>query len=367
VNKSNLYSWSSCTILAIVILFLIRLESIDLPPMDAHYFRQALTLGVARNYIEWDANLFHPRTLLCDSRDGKVVMEFPIYNYLISIIWRIFGEHNWGFRLLTLIVSSIGLWHFYQIGRRITSAKASLAATIIFGTSIAFIYARKAMPDVFSLSMVFIGISYGWSYLEKGKPWRLILFTLFTTAGILSKIPSATVVVFLAWPLFFDKSIDFKNKLWVCAGGLIALLAMVTWYFIWIPWAEKHFGQPFFFRLGVGTTWDQLTKNSWVFTKERFYPIALQSRLAYIFLIAGLCLMLIKRNHKLLVSFVFITIVFLIFILQVGEVFSLHEYYIIPYVPCGEGAGYAGGIVSAAMDGQASARAVARWIKEKYH
>lgn len=35
--------------------------------------------------------------------------------------------------------------------------------------------------------------------------------------------------------------------------------------------------------------------------------------------------------------------------------------------PCGEGAGYAGGILSAAMDGQAAARAVARWIKEKYH
>ncbi|MFZ1677867.1 MAG: FAD-binding protein [Saprospiraceae bacterium] len=35
--------------------------------------------------------------------------------------------------------------------------------------------------------------------------------------------------------------------------------------------------------------------------------------------------------------------------------------------PCGEGAGYAGGIVSAAMDGQASARSVVRWIKEKYH
>lgn len=33
--------------------------------------------------------------------------------------------------------------------------------------------------------------------------------------------------------------------------------------------------------------------------------------------------------------------------------------------PCGEGAGYAGGIVSAAMDGQFSGRAVANWIKEK--
>jgi hypothetical protein len=34
--------------------------------------------------------------------------------------------------------------------------------------------------------------------------------------------------------------------------------------------------------------------------------------------------------------------------------------------PCGEGAGYAGGIVSAAMDGQFSANAVAARIKEKY-
>jgi uncharacterized FAD-dependent dehydrogenase len=34
--------------------------------------------------------------------------------------------------------------------------------------------------------------------------------------------------------------------------------------------------------------------------------------------------------------------------------------------PCGEGAGYAGGIMSAAMDGQFSARAVAKQVKEKY-
>lgn len=34
--------------------------------------------------------------------------------------------------------------------------------------------------------------------------------------------------------------------------------------------------------------------------------------------------------------------------------------------PCGEGAGYAGGIVSAAMDGQFIAQCVASWLKEKY-
>jgi len=30
--------------------------------------------------------------------------------------------------------------------------------------------------------------------------------------------------------------------------------------------------------------------------------------------------------------------------------------------PCGEGAGYAGGIISAAMDGQKVAQALAKWI-----
>ena len=34
--------------------------------------------------------------------------------------------------------------------------------------------------------------------------------------------------------------------------------------------------------------------------------------------------------------------------------------------PCGEGAGYAGGIVSAAIDGERCAEAVARWLAERH-
>ena len=35
------------------------------------------------------------------------------------------------------------------------------------------------------------------------------------------------------------------------------------------------------------------------------------------------------------------------------------------FFPCGEGAGYAGGIISAAMDGQNVAKSVAQYIGEK--
>ena len=206
-------------------LFIIRLEKIDLAPFDTHAFRQSLTLGVARNYLEWDWNLFAPRTILCDSRPGFEVMEFPVLNYAIFILWKVFGEHNWCFRLLGLVVASVGLWHLYRIFQRLVPERAALAGTVLFGTSVAFIYARKAMPDVFSLSLVLTGVSLGWDYLEKGKNWRLWTFCAVTALGLLSKIPSATAMTLLLWPML-DRNIALKRKGMLTVAGVIAVAAM---------------------------------------------------------------------------------------------------------------------------------------------
>lgn len=316
----------------ILLLFIIRLENIDLPPLDVHAYRQCLTLGVARNYLEIDWNLFAPRTILCDSRPGFEVMEFPILNYTIALLWRVFGEHDWCFRLLGITVASLGLWHFHGIARRYVDARSALAGTVLFGTSIAFIYARKAMPDVFSLSLVLIGVNIGLDYLEKGKSWRLALVALITAAGLLSKIPSATALAFLVVP-FFDPSNLLERKIKLTGALAVAIAAMSAWYFVWIPWAEKAYDHAWFFRLGLSRAWHEAFDEAWVYTKERFYPIALQSRLAFFACVSGLVWMFIKKQWKLAACWAISSVVFFYFILQVGKVFSGHEYYIIPYTP----------------------------------
>lgn len=316
----------------ILVLALVRLENINLPPLDQHAYRQCLTLGVARNYLEIDDNIFQPRTILCDSRPGFEVMEFPALNYAIFLLWKIFGEQNWCFRLLGVVVASIGLWHLNQILRRLVTDRAALAGTVLFGTSIAFIYARKAMPDVFSLSMVLIGVNIGWTYLEKGKWWRLPLFTVITAIGLLSKIPSACALVLLVLPVF-DREIALKRKIWLTVAGSIAVAAMSAWYFVWIPWAEKEYQHGWFFGLSYAETWRQVTVESWGDTKSRFYPIALQSRVAFLLFLFGFVWMVVKKQWKLLINWLLYSAIFLFFILQVGKVFSVHEYYIIPYVP----------------------------------
>lgn len=316
----------------ILVLFLLRLENIDLAPLDMHAYRQSLTLGVARNFLEWDANIFQPRTILCDSRPGFEVMEFPVLNYAIFLMWKIFGEYNWCFRLLNLILASFGLWHFYKIARRVTNDRAALASTVLFGTSIAYIYARKAMPDVFSLSLVLIGVNMGWEYLERGKTWRLVAFTVATALGLLSKIPAAAALVFLVLP-YFDRTFEWKRKIRLTIGGAIAFAAMSAWYFVWIPWAEVEYHHGWFFRLGLERAWYELFIKFWDYTKERFFPIALQSRWAYLFLVSGLLLMIKEKQYTLLLNWFLYSAVFLCFMLQVGQTFSGHEYYVIPYVP----------------------------------
>ena len=314
------------------VLFMVRLYHLDLAPVDIHSYRQGLTLGTAKCFLEVDWNIFRPRTILCDSRPGFEVMEFPLLNYTIFLLWKVFGEANWVFRLLGIAVASLGLWHFYKIALRFMLPKGALASAVLFGTSICFMYARKAMPDVFSLSLVLTGISIGWDYLEKGRWWRLPLFAFFAGAGLLSKIPSAAAMVLLVVP-FFDRRILLSRKVWFALFGALAVGAMSAWYFVWIPWAEQAHHHSWFFHLPLRQAWYELWIKASRYTEDRFVPDALQSRGAYVFLVLGIFFVFFRKNYALLATWLLYSALFLVFMLQVGIVFCSHEYYVIPYLP----------------------------------
>jgi len=315
----------------IVVLFLIRLENIDLAALDEHSWRQTITLGVARNYMEVDANFFHPRTVICDSRGGILAQEFPLYNYLVFLLWKVFGAHNWCFRLLSLVVASVGLFAFSKIARRLTDERAALFATVMFGVSIAFTYGRKAMPDVFAVSLVLMGLDWGWRYLEEKKGWQLALFFVFSALGMLCKMPAACVMALFVWPVLnreTENGVRFK----LIGAGALATAAMAAWYFIWVPWAEKTYGFPLFYPQSFAEGWKQLVDMRHD-TFARFYPIALTSKIAFGFCVIGLAWAIWKKNWPILLTFGLSAAVLFFFMLKAGLTFAGHVYYIIPFVP----------------------------------
>ena len=315
----------------VLLLFLARLESIDLPITDEHCWRESITLGVSRNYLEWDANFFHPRTVLCDSRSGIQAQEFPLLNYAITLMWKVFGEQNWCGRLLVLLVGSLGLLSFEAIVRRLSNSRLALFAMVILGMSVTFRFARKPMPDVFALSLVFMGIHMAYRYLENGRWLPLIGYFLLTALGLLSKMPMACLMPFLLPGLLDTEKIPRRRAV-VLGVGAFSVAVMAAWYFLWVPWAEKTYGFPLFFAYSMKEGWQTLTEQGWRIW-ERFYPIALVSHIAFALFVIGIFRSSFKYKVATRLMFAAGAAMFLFFIIKSGHVFPTHTYYVIPIVP----------------------------------
>jgi len=316
----------------IILYFLIRLFHITQPPLEiAHNWRQSTGLMVSRNFYEIDANIFYPRVDMAGEKTGITGTEFPLFNYLIYLVAKVFGWDDWYGRLINLIVSSIGIYWFFKILDKSFNSRVAFYSSFILLNSLWFAYSRKTMPDTFSLALVLGGLYYGLQYLSRGKRWRLFLFAVFSFCGIMSKIPAGYILAVLILP-FLDGKVPVSRKLLMALSFGFISIPVVWWYFIWVPYLVTHYE---FWHYYMGTTFvngaheiathlDQAI--------EKFYFAALNYIGSALF-IAGLVSAVYKREKLLLAVFCLCFGAFVIFILKAGFAFYHHNYYIIPFVP----------------------------------
>ena len=131
----------------IVIFFLLRLIGITNPPLEVgHNWRQTTVTMVARNFVEVDNNILYPRIDIAGEKTGITGMEFPLLNYLIYGLSKLFGYQHWYGRLINLLISSFGLWFFFKLVRKYFTEEVAFNATIILAVSIWFTPCPKLVP-----------------------------------------------------------------------------------------------------------------------------------------------------------------------------------------------------------------------------
>jgi len=314
----------------VLLFFVIRLYGITNPPLEgAHSWRQVTVNMVARNFLEIDSNILYPRVDMAGEKTGITGMEFPLLNYLIFLISKLFGFAHWYGRLLNLVVSSIGVYFFYLLIKKYFQPKLAFYAGIILLSSIWFNYSRKIMPDTFSVSFVLISIYYALKFLDRGTYWRLLLFFIFATLGVLSKIPSIYLLTILCIPLF-DKNILIKRKLSVVLAGSGALVIISSWYFYWVPYLVSTYE---YWHYYMGTSFIHGFKELITHfdqAAEKFYFDAL-NYVGFGMFVMGIIFAFIKKNKLLINIFIITTLFFAIFMIKAGYTFAHHSYYIIPY------------------------------------
>jgi hypothetical protein len=316
----------------IVLFFLIRMIGISNPPLDAsHNWRQCTGIMAARNFLEVDPCILYPRVDDNAGNSGVVGMEFPVMNYGIFLLSKLFGFHDWFGRLINLIVSSFGVYFFFRLIEKYINKQTAFASAIILLSSIWFSFSRKTMPDTFCMSLTIIGIWYMLKYVDTGKIGTMLLAFLFITLGVLSKIPALYLFVIFALP-FFSKNISFTRKLLICISLALTLVCTWWWYFYWNPALSVTFG--LWYNLGEPFTQgmrDVLSHSELAF--HRFYFDGLQSIVAIIALGIGLFYMVKKKNRLMLYIVGLLTVGFVLYAFKSGFYFYHHNYYIIPYAP----------------------------------
>lgn len=322
---NNIWFW-------IGLFFLIRLVGITNPPLEiGHSWRQTTGLMVARNFVEVSPNILYPRIDETGGGAGIIGMEFPLLNYLIYLWSLVFGYSHWAGRLINLTVSSVGIYFFYRIVKRFFSNRVALLAAVVLLSSIWFSFSRKIMPDTFCISLMFIGSWFGLSYLLEGKAYNLILYGVFTALGVLSKIPAGIYLGLFVIPLV-AREIPLRRKLvWVVPTAAV-LLAVYWWYFIWNVHLSESYGNWYNSGGSIAAGADEILTN-FDATLKNFYFNALHSFVFLAVFVAGLVLMVVKKEKYLLVAFFVTLAIFIVYILKSGFYFHHHNYYIIPFVP----------------------------------
>lgn len=317
--------------LLILVFFFIGLYDIQQPPLDKHDWRQTLTLSIAENFLE-HPNPLYPRTDIGGDTEGIMAAEFPAFNYLLAMLFKVFGVHYWLGRLLNWLVSCLGLWFFYQLITKVLNPRAGYYALLAMMSSIVFEYARKSMPDTFALSLSIIGVSLLWRFMERGVTRDLIAGLALATVGMLSKIPFVMVLTFLILPILnADVAGLYKKRLVV--GLIPSGLVVLFWYGFWMPYLLEHYKNQLIWPVSLMEGWkiivEEYGKDSWwMLTDAPFHFI-----IPFLFAVMGLGQALAGKSQSMKYFIGTYAVLFFAFVLKTGTVFPTHDYYVIPLLP----------------------------------
>ena len=256
-NKRGFFNLNFFIILALIIAFIIMLWPFISPRLPytawVHEWRQCDVLSVARNYFRESMNFFYPRIDQRRNLTGITGMEFPLYNYILALLYVISGKviPFYG-KILSFIFS---LCSIYMINKIISfdefSKKYPINPAVLlfcaFCSQYFFAFSVAVMPEFLAMLLSLSGFYYFIKYTKYSKNSYLIFSCILFCLGMLVRPYAAFfgIIMFL-----YCISNLFNNKkefLKILISGILVLIPFVIWYGYWAPHLDNTYGVHYFF------------------------------------------------------------------------------------------------------------------------
>ena len=161
-------------------------------PVGIHQWRNCVSAGYALNYYH-GADFLEPQTegfVSNDKRSNVVLLEAPILYYAVGVIYKIFGNQEFLYRLFNTLIGFIGLFYLFKTAKLyLNNLIYSLSIPIIlFSSTVYIFYMSNFIPDATGLALSLIGFYFFYKFYDSNsKSYKDLLFSMifFSIAGLL--------------------------------------------------------------------------------------------------------------------------------------------------------------------------------------
>lgn len=341
-------------LLALLLNVCLHLPFFNRPPESMHVWRQCNTLAVARNFYQEDMNIFQPRVDNRFETNGVTGMNFPLYEYSVGALYKVFGEQFWVHRVFSLLILSLGaIGLFYVVtalGGSLIMANLSAIALLFFPDL--FYFGINALPDIMALSCMIWGLYFfiRWHtdtlQTKRSADTWLLLSALFLMLCGLIKLYFLLIGGFIAGMLMPQIRFYLSPKYLIrlLAFGFISVAIPLFWYKYSIDLIKKtglaDFGLEVRYETNLSNALSILTQNI-----VSDLPELILNYVNALFLgIAAFYVYKTKAwKRKYFSAFLFFVIGAVLYHIAELKQMRHHSYYMMPYYPvlaviCGYGA-----------------------------
>ncbi len=328
-NKQNKNRLQNSPLLFLLTLAIaIRIYNINSPIIGIHSWRQSDTAAMARNFYENNFNLFYPQIDWGGNSPGYCETEFPIYSFIVALIYKIFGgvSEFWG-RYFSILCFLVALYFLYQLIVKILDQQTASWSCLFFVIlPLNVYYSRTFQPESMLLMCSVIGIYYFINWLDFEKQQDLILSGSFVALACLIKV---LPIIYLGIPIFYlawtkyNIRVFSQISLWIYS--ILILISVAAWYY------HAHqlfldYGNTFGFWSGSTNRYNYNIVLSWRFWTEIFFRTVVRHFAIFGFPIFLLGLFITRKTRQEYVLDIWLISVILTWVL-VPITSLVHEYY----------------------------------------
>jgi hypothetical protein len=312
-------------------------------PSSTHQWRQTDCLSITKNYYEEGMEFFTPRIHYQGVEDGRAVSECPILNYTVACLWKVFGEHEFIYRLVEYLLFLLAMFALFNTVLRFTFSPVLALFTVSFPLTSPLLayYAPNFIADVPAFSLSVLCFCFFFSFYHNKRTGYFYVALVTGTLAVLMKasalMPLSLLLFFTLADLtglrkFLRTASLFSGKLMPAIAIVVSLAIILAWYryALWYNSGKNNN----IFLLTILPIWEAGEEELIYNLKKLFndlFPVFLNRPMFFLFI----CLMLYvlagfkKLSAVLKYSFAFTGIFFVIYLVFFYQVFSVHDYYLV--------------------------------------